>query len=233
MHHRLSEPAPTDSRRDRTRRVVILGVLITALCACDTQTGRVFRPTPTTPTAPSLPPAVTYALSGVVSEKTADGAVPVAGADVREERSGRRATTDAGGFYAITGLSQPTTAVVATKPGYATRRLIVSVSSDTRVDLEVTTLEGQTLSGIVFEQVAGGRVPIAGVEVYCDSCGSPFGHTFAETDAAGAYRFGWAHDGATPLQVRKEGYRLPGTGTGQVVATVAGSTRFDIELVRQ
>jgi DNA-binding IscR family transcriptional regulator len=40
-----------------------------------------------------------------------------------------------------------------------------------------------------------------------------------------------------PLIVRKDGYRLAGdaaeTANGQIVATVDGNTRFDIELVRR
>jgi hypothetical protein len=43
--------------------------------------------------------------------------------------------------------------------------------------------------------------------VYCDSCGSPTGHTFAETDADGAYTFLWTNNGATPPN-REKG-RLP------------------------
>src|SRR5688572_15708742 len=45
------------------------------------------------------------------------------------------------------------------------------------------------LSGVVFELTAVGRTPIPGVSVYCDSCGDPLGHTFADTDANGGYSF--------------------------------------------
>jgi hypothetical protein len=96
-----------------------------------------------------------------------------------------------------------------------------------------------TLTGIVFEVTATGRVPVDGVEVYCDSCGSPTGHTFASTDAQGSYSFGWAHNGVHPLLVRKAGYDVKdpaGTfpdGTGVRNAIVNGDTRFDIELLRR
>ena len=93
-----------------------------------------------------------------------------------------------------------------------------------------------TLSGVVFEMTAMGRTPIQGVSVYCDSCGDPLGHTFADTDANGFYSFSWAANGQTPLIVRKEGYRLAGDlpagpVNGWIVAAVNGDTRFDIELV--
>jgi hypothetical protein len=95
------------------------------------------------------------------------------------------------------------------------------------------------LSGIVFESTATGRTPVAGVEVYCDACGSPNGHTFAYSDAAGAYSFSWTYDGQVPLLIRKDGYSVSGAtagfpeGTGRHVVTVRGDTRFDIELVRR
>jgi hypothetical protein len=83
---------------------------------------------------------------------------------------------------------------------------------------------------------AMGRTPIQGVSVYCDSCGDPLGHTFADTDANGFYSFSWAANGQTPLIDRKEGYRLAGDlpagpVNGWIVAAVNGDTRFDIELV--
>ena len=96
-----------------------------------------------------------------------------------------------------------------------------------------------TLRGIVFESTAAGRVAVAGVEVYCDGCGSPTGHTFAYTDTTGGYSFSWAFDGVVPLLVRKDGYSVVGAsgtfpdGTGVRNATVRGDTQFDIELARR
>lgn len=95
-----------------------------------------------------------------------------------------------------------------------------------------------TLSGVVFEMTAAGRIPIQDVSVYCDSCGDPLGHTYADTDANGFYSFSWTANGPTPLFVQKDGYRLAGdlpAGplSGRVVAAVNGDTRFDIELVRR
>ena len=96
-----------------------------------------------------------------------------------------------------------------------------------------------TLSGVVTEMSADGPKPVADVEVYCDSCGSPVGHTFAHTDAQGFYSFSWAANGVHPLLVRKAGYGVidPTTtypdGTGVRIATVNGDTRFDILIIRR
>jgi len=91
------------------------------------------------------------------------------------------------------------------------------------------------LSGVVFEMTADRRVPIEGVEVYCDSCGSPVGHTFVSTDADGFYTLAWTANGVHPLFVTKAGYRLfdpAGALRDQIDAIVSGDTRFDIQLVR-
>ncbi len=92
------------------------------------------------------------------------------------------------------------------------------------------------LFGTIFEVMPTGRVPIEGVGVYCDGCGSPDGHTQAYTDADGLYSFAWSQNGATPLLVGKAGYDVVGpvpNANGAVIATVNGDTRFDIELARR
>ena len=77
------------------------------------------------------------------------------------------------------------------------------------------------------------------MELYCDSCGSPVGHTFTTSDARGHYEFEWSMDGRHPLQVWGEGYALAnptgsyGGGVEYVTATVNGDTQFDIEVVRR
>jgi hypothetical protein len=107
------------------------------------------------------------------------------------------------------------------------------------VSAPVPASSPHTLRGIVFESTAAGRVAVAGVEVYCDGCGSPTGHTFAYTETDGSYSFSWAFDGAIPLLVRKEGYSVLGAsgtfpdGTGIRIVTIRGDTQFDIELARR
>jgi hypothetical protein len=96
-----------------------------------------------------------------------------------------------------------------------------------------------TLSGVVFEITGEGQVPLEGVEVYCDSCGSPVGHTFVYTDADGVYRLEWTSNGVHPLFVTKAGYEIfdpAGTLTddyGRISAKVSGDTRFDVQLIRR
>jgi hypothetical protein len=90
-----------------------------------------------------------------------------------------------------------------------------------------------TLSGTIFEVMPTGRVPIEGVTVYCDSCGSPTGHTYVYTDADGLYSLEWSQNGATELQVGKTGYAVVGKANEFLIATVNGDTRFDIELERR
>lgn len=74
------------------------------------------------------------------------------------------------------------------------------------------------------------------MELYCDSCGSPNGHTFTSSDAEGRYSFAWSLNGVHPLLVSKDGYALAGAAGAfntRISATVNGDTKFDIELVRR
>jgi len=95
------------------------------------------------------------------------------------------------------------------------------------------------LSGVVFEITDAGRVPLEGVELYCDSCGSPDGHTYVYSNADGVYRLEWTPDGVHALFVSKSGYEIVdpnGTlrdATGRISATVRGDTVFDVQLVRR
>ena len=104
-------------------------------------------------------------------------------------------------------------------------------------------LRDYTLSGVVFEMTPTGRMPIEGVEIYCEPCGAET-HTWATTDANGFYSFaGVWNAGVAPISVfvSKDGYKDPvvvatppnqlGPGWRDVI--VNGDTRFDIELVRR
>ena len=103
-----------------------------------------------------------------------------------------------------------------------------------------------TLSGVVFEVTSAGKTPVQGVEVYCDPCGPPLGHSSRHTEANGLYSFdgaGGVASGQIALWLAKRGYKLPdqpdqsGSGgnswMGSVSVTVTGDTRFDVELVRK
>jgi hypothetical protein len=101
------------------------------------------------------------------------------------------------------------------------------------------------LSGVVYEVTPAGRVPIAGVDVYCESCGRET-HSWAQTDASGVYSFtGVWDDHGFPIRlwIGKDGYADPPglppptppapSGAGWREVMVTADTRFDIELVRR
>jgi len=210
------------------RVLSILFSLATLSSACDSPTA------PTTPLRP-VTSSGPYTLSGVVSEMTADGSVPLANALVTDTSTAQVSRTDANGFYRITQLAAASHAITTTRAGYVTETRRVDLSGDTQLDIRLDRIASHTLSGVVFEITDGGQVPIEGVEIYCDSCGSPDGHTFVYTDANGSYSLAWTFDGVHPLYVTKAGYGIvdPTDQFGRIAATVKGDTRFDIRLARR
>ena len=191
---------------------------------------------PTSPGVTDRPAAPTYTLSGVVTAATEKGPVLVTGARVEESISRRVTTTDVNGFYSISGLAPTNNVVTVTKAGYVSDTRPITINSDTRLDIEVTLVPvvTYTLTGVVSEMTETGLVPIEGVQLYCDGCGSEFGHTFMYTDSNGFYSFSWLYPGYQTLLVSKEGYRTPpGQTDGIFTMTVTGDTRLDIQLVRR
>jgi len=214
--------------RHRTHSGLLLLMLASVPVGCDG--GR--RSVPTGPSTTQQ----AYTLSGAVSETTADGSLPIDGAKVVEPSSGRTVMTDASGFYSIPGLSTATRSILVSKGGYLSETKLVSMSSDTKLDVELKRVEGYSLYGVVFEITDAGEVPIEGVELYCDSCGSPNGHTFVNTDANGFYSLAYSQNGSHPLFVTKAGYRIVDQVLdqyGRITATVRGDTRFNIPLARR
>ena len=82
----------------------------------------------------------TFSLSGVVTEVTRGDSVPVAGVVVYRAVTGgwQDATTDAKGFYTISGLNDGTEEVSAMKAGYQTIENSVTVRGDTRFDIRLS-----------------------------------------------------------------------------------------------
>ena len=81
-----------------------------------------------------------FTLSGVVTEATPTGNVPVEGVTVyRGVVTGyRSATTDRNGFYSILGMFDGTDVVGTSKEGYAkTEHMGVSIKGDTRFDIQI------------------------------------------------------------------------------------------------
>ena len=205
---------------------------LTVLSACDGRTSV----SPSPPTAGMTTPAsVTYTLYGRVWEETSDGPAPIEGARVRDE-SGREAVTDAKGQFSISGLSPQNHTIWVTRSGYNAETKTFTITSDRQLDIYVGRIQNYVLSGVVFEITEAGRVPIEGVELYCDSCGSPDGHTFVTTNADGFYRLEWTANGVHPLFVTKAGYEIfdpSRDAMGRISATVRGDTTFDVQLVRR
>ena len=221
--------------RNTILRLSAVWSMTALLAGCD---ARPSSPTAPTPPGPGTPPAVTYSLSGVVSEMTATGAAPIEGATVAEQ-SGRTVVTDANGHYSLSGLTEMNRVISVSRNGYVTGTRTVTMAGDTQLDIRLERIQSYTLSGVVFEITGDGKIPLEGVEVYCDSCGSPDGHTFVYTDAKGFYSLSWTTNGVHPLFVTKSGYEIfdpAGTGRdafGRISATVRGDTVFDVQLVRR
>jgi len=212
-------------------RLSLLGLAL-LLPACD---GPGPSQTVLAPTAP-----VGYTLSGIVSEMRPSGPTPIAHAALAQTNPPRGlAFTDANGRYSATGFAASSYTISVTRDGFVTQTTAVTMSGDTQLDIRLERVPSHILSGVVFEMTETGQVPVEGVEIYCDSCGSPDGHTFVNTDADGFYSLAWALDGVHPLFVTKAGYAIyDPTGKlrdqyGRISATVNGDTRFDIQLVRR
>ena len=112
------------------------------------------------------------------------------------------------------------------------------------------TLTAVSLSGTVYAISSAGRVPIPGVRVYCELCGTET-HTFAVADANGFYIFPadlsigggiWLSGRRTPVFVENRGYTDPeGLPFFQSVCPrnfscrevfIDGDTTLDIELIK-
>ena len=219
-----------------------IGFLSVAVCLLFASSGCDGGHPPTNPLSPTPPPApaaATYTLSGSVSETMASGTSPLEGVRVMDLMSGRTAVTDVNGAYRLSELTSIPRTLSIMKAGYTTQTRALSMTSDMELDIRLERIPTYVLSGVVFEITEAGQVPVEGVEVYCDSCGSPDGHTFVETDARGFYRLEWTSNGVHPLFVTRPGYDVydpTGTlrdGLGRVLARVDGDTRFDIQLVRR
>ena len=80
-----------------------------------------------------------------------------------------------------------------------------------------------------------GRAPVEGVDIYCDGCGSEYGHTWVSTDRNGLDSLSWAYNGIYPLLIKKEGYAVVEPSgvhsPNGKNATVNGDTRVEIQLV--
>jgi len=139
-------------------KYIFLVVSVATLMSACTGGGPVsspIAPSPSTSSAPPVPPP-TYTLSGVVSEVTPSGRVPVEGATVEElacdagynvcSHVSHTATTDLNGFYRLSELSTNQTHFLwVFKTGYRADELphcegcfgSVTITADTKLDIDV------------------------------------------------------------------------------------------------
>ena len=215
------------------RRLAGLGLSLAAFAlasACDNL-----------PPVPSGP----HTISGVVTQMTSSGRVPIRGAFLQESLAGRTAVTDDNGRYRLAALPAGDASIQISMLRFETASRSVTVSGDTVLDIELQQREQFTLSGFVTEELtAGNRVPVAGVLVQVEVC-PPQRRMFyllaeTETDINGFYSISGMCDGETSVTAWKTGYDLQPThrpcgGDGVVCnwVTVAGNTRFDLQLSRQ
>jgi hypothetical protein len=213
------------------KRLSVPLIFAILMCACSSS-----------PTSPNATGA-SYTVSGVVVALTAAGLGPVEGVlVVADSPVGTTnhdtliATTGKDGLYSLT-VDAGVRSLLLSRAGYVTDQKSVTVSGDTRFDIQIVRVATHSLSGVVSEMTSAGLAPVEGVEVYCDSCGD-YGHTSAYTDANGFYNQAEAHAGITALLIYKNGYDVVGAtttpgGFGRREAMVNGDTRFDIQVVRR
>ena len=226
----------------RLNLAVAIGFLMTAC-------GGNAVPAPTSPSV--LTPDPTFTVSGVI---VGQGGVPVEGVLVRV--AGKQGTTDGSGHYTLLGVPRSYGGASAVKAGYAATREILTVSGDTRFDVQLgPRVAIYTLSGVVSEVTATGLTPIEGalVEEYtCEEVSTrpPFFNSTCpiviyqatRTNKQGRYSFSGLYSGKeNTIGVSKEGFEDPfgisdgpeGPGANNQAVTIDGDTRFDIELVRR
>ena len=93
--------------------------------------------------------------------------MPVEGVLISEDGSSKAATSDQSGRYLISVVRSMTSTFVSSKPGYVIGQTAVTISGDTRLDIEIVRVKRYTLSGVVFEVTSAGNVPVVDAWVYC------------------------------------------------------------------
>jgi hypothetical protein len=128
------------------KQVFFLLSVATLMSACNgaVPASSPIAPSPSTPSAPA-PSQPTYTLSGVISEVTPSGRVPVEGVLVEEvscdprcTNFGQTATTDPKGFYRLSEFPASQARFLwLSKKGYRADELSVTITTDTRLDIEL------------------------------------------------------------------------------------------------
>lgn len=229
---------------NRLSAVVTLAI---AMAACGDSNGSL------NPVSPSVaPPNPTFTVSGTV---VGHGDAPVEG--VKVQVAGRHGITDGDGNYTILEVPRSHGGALALKAGYAAAREILSVSGDTRFDIQLgPRVAIYTLSGVVSEVTPTGLTPLEGAHVHQSSCeevlpAPPFFpgsgcpvliFQTVRTDKQGRYSFAGLYSGKNnSIGVSTDGFEDPfgssdgpeGPGPKDRAVTIDGDTRFDVQLVRR
>jgi hypothetical protein len=181
-----------------------------------------------TQSAPSSVPqlaAPAFTLFGVISTAKATGVVALEGVQV--SWGPQSVMTDGNGYYSIPGLTAATSGIVVTKYPYKQERRSLSLTGDTRLDLQLVRLAPYHLSGLVSELTPTGPVPVEGALV-TGSFDYP-----TTTDSNGFFRipvelYGGDDSYINRLYVSKDGYQ-----TYERDMTFTSDTQLEVQLVRR
>ena len=228
-------------------RLSMVATLAVTMASCGDSNGSA---NPTSPSVAHSNP--TFTVSGTVF---AQGVTPVEG--VKVQVAGREGTTDGNGNYTLLEVPRSHGGAVALKAGYAVAREILTVSGDTRLDIQLgPRIAIYTLSGVVSEVTPSGLTPLEGARVHEYSCeevlpAPPFFpgtgcpvliFQTVTTDRQGRYSFSGLYSGKeNSIAVSKEGFEDPfgssdgpeGPGANDQAVTIDGDTRLDVQLVRR
>ena len=125
------------------KQVFFVVTVATLLSACNgtAPASSLVAPSPSNPSVPA-PSGQTYTLSGVISEVTPSGQVPVEGVLVEVicdcTSAVQAATTDATGVYRLSEfLGRQARYLWLSKKGYRADEISVTITTDTRLDIEL------------------------------------------------------------------------------------------------
>jgi hypothetical protein len=232
----------------RVRRAVVIGVMATALAGCGDSSSP-SAPTAAPPTASTAP--TTWSVQGTISEVTATGLSPLAGAQVTA--AGITVSTNAQGAYSLLNLVEPLPLdVTASRAGYKSETRTVRAPPVTPTsalfDMEIVRESDiHILSGTVSELTSPGRlVPVQGVmlaEMSCNAVSRGCLYNVlqnATTDNEGHYRFTGLYAGKNNfVWVTRDGYDvvdappMPSCDNCNAVVPLSGDTRVDFRIVRR
>lgn len=166
----------------------------------------------------NTPVDTTGTISGVIKDTNGNLLV---GATVQDTSSdGQVATTGTDGAYRFQGVPIGSRTIRASKAGYSTEQITVSVVAGQTVNGDITTLATSYIRGVVSDSV--NLVPIAGVVV------NATGGYSAVTQGDGSYVI-QVSPGTYDLSVQKTNF-APGSLTGVVVARAENKTGQNIAM---